>query len=69
VIVEEGWPVAGFGAEVSDRIQRECFDLLDAPVLRVTAPDVPMPYAKTLEKLYVPQPERIMEAVKKVLYR
>jgi pyruvate dehydrogenase E1 component beta subunit len=69
VIVEEGWPVAGFGAEISDRVQRECFDALDSPVLRVTAPDVPMPYAKTLEKLYVPQPERIMDAVKKALYR
>jgi pyruvate dehydrogenase E1 component beta subunit len=68
VIVEEGWPVAGFGAEISDRVQRECFDALDAPVLRVTAPDVPMPYAKTLEKLYVPQPERIVDAVKKALY-
>lgn len=69
VIVEEGWPVAGFGAEIADRIQRECFDYLDAPVLRVTAPDVPMPYSKVLEKAYVPQPERILEAVHKVLYR
>jgi pyruvate dehydrogenase E1 component beta subunit len=69
VIVEEGWPVSGFGAELSDRIQRECFDSLDAPIVRVTAPDVPMPYAKVLEKAYVPQPERVMEAVKKVLYR
>jgi len=69
VIVEEGWPVSGFGAELSDRIQRECFDSLDAPIVRVTAPDVPMPYAKVLEKAYVPQPERVMDAVKKVLYR
>jgi pyruvate dehydrogenase E1 component beta subunit len=69
VIVEEGWPVSGFGAEISDRVQRECFDQLDSPVLRVTAPDVPMPYAKTLEKLYIPQPERVVEAVKRVLYR
>jgi pyruvate dehydrogenase E1 component beta subunit len=69
VIVEEGWPVAGFGAEISDRIQRECFDALDAPILRVTAADVPMPYAKTLEKAYLPQPEKVVDAVKKVLYR
>ncbi len=69
VIVEEGWPVAGFGAEIADRVQRECFDSLDAPVLRVTSTDVPMPYAKTLEKLYLPQPEKVMDAVKKVLYK
>jgi pyruvate dehydrogenase E1 component beta subunit len=69
VVVEEGWPVAGFGAEIADRVQRECFDLLDAPVLRVTAADVPMPSAKTLEKAYLPQPEKVAEAVKRVLYR
>jgi pyruvate dehydrogenase E1 component beta subunit len=69
VVVEEGWRYAGFGAEISDRVQRECFDDLDAPIVRVTAEDVPMPYAKTLEKAYVPQPERILDAVHKVLYR
>jgi pyruvate dehydrogenase E1 component beta subunit len=69
VVVEEGWRVAGFGAEIADRVQRECFDALDAPVLRVTAADVPMPYAKTLEKAYLPQPDRVVEAVKQVLYR
>ena len=69
VIVEEGWRVAGFGAEIADRVQRECFDDLDAPVLRVTAADVPMPYAKNLEKAYLPQPDRVVAAAKKVLYR
>jgi pyruvate dehydrogenase E1 component beta subunit len=69
VVVEEGWRMSGFGGEISDRVQHECFDVLDAPVERVTAPDVPMPYAKTLEKAYVPQPESVVEAVKKVLYR
>jgi pyruvate dehydrogenase E1 component beta subunit len=69
VIVEEGWRVAGFGAEVADRIQRECFDDLDAPILRVTAEDVPMPYAKNLEKAYLPTPEKVVAAAKKVLYR
>jgi pyruvate dehydrogenase E1 component beta subunit len=69
VVVEEGWRMAGFGAEIADRVQRECFDSLDAPVLRVTAADVPMPYAKVLEKAYLPQPERVMEAVHQVLYR
>jgi pyruvate dehydrogenase E1 component beta subunit len=69
VVVEEGWRIAGFGAEIADRVQLECFDSLDAPVVRVTAADVPMPYAKTLEKAYLPQPERVAEAVKRVLYR
>jgi pyruvate dehydrogenase E1 component beta subunit len=69
VVVEEGWRYAGFGAEVADRVQRECFDDLDAPVLRVTAADVPMPYSRMLEKAYLPQPERVAEAVKQVLYR
>jgi len=69
VVVEEGWRIAGFGAEIADRVQRECFDDLDAPVIRVTAEDVPMPYAKTLEKAYLPQPEKVVDAVKRVLYR
>ena len=69
VVVEEGWRCAGFGAEIADRVQRECFDDLDAPVLRVTAADVPMPYSRILEKAYLPQPEKVVEAVKKVLYR
>jgi len=69
VVVEEGWPMSGFGAEISDRVQRECFDALDVPVQRVSAADVPMPYAKTLEKAYVPQPERIIDAVHRALYR
>jgi pyruvate dehydrogenase E1 component beta subunit len=69
VVVEEGWRVAGFGAEIADRVQRECFDSLDAPILRVTAEDVPMPYAKTLEKAYLPQPEKVVAAVQQVLYR
>jgi len=69
VVVEEGWRVAGFGAEIVDRVQRECFDALDAPVLRVTSEDVPMPYAKTLEKAYLPQPEKVAAAVRQVLYQ
>ena len=62
MVVEEGWRIAGFGAEIADRVQRECFDDLDAPVIRVTAADVPMPYAKTLEKAYLPQPEKVVDA-------
>ncbi len=69
VVVEEGWRYAGVGAELADRVQRECFDDLDAPVARVTAADVPMPYAKTLEKAYLPQPERVADAARQALYR
>jgi len=69
VVVEEGWPVAGIGAQVVDDIQREAFDWLDAPVLRVTAADVPMPYNKHLEKLAKPDVPRIVAAVNRVLYR
>ena len=68
VIAEIGWPMAGFGAEVAYRVQRECLDQLDAPVERVTSDDVPMPYALNLEKEVVPQPDDVIAAVKKVLY-
>jgi pyruvate dehydrogenase E1 component beta subunit len=67
VVVEEGWPMSGFGAEISDRVQRECFDALDAPIQRVSSADVPMPYAKTLEKAYLPQPEKVIDAVRRTL--
>jgi pyruvate dehydrogenase E1 component subunit beta len=69
VVAEEGWPFCGVGAQVVDYIQQQAFDYLDAPVIRVTGEDVPMPYAKNLEHLAVPTPARLMEAVKKVMYR
>ena len=69
VVVEEGWPFAGIGAQVVDDIQREAFDWLDAPVLRVTGADVPMPYNKHLEKLAKPDVPKIVAAVNRVLYR
>jgi pyruvate dehydrogenase E1 component beta subunit len=68
VVVEEGWPFAGVGAQVVDDLQREAFDHLDAPILRVTQADVPMPYNKHLEKAAKPSPERVIEAVRKVAY-
>ena len=68
VVVEEGWPFAGVGAEVVDIIQREIFDELDAPVIRVTGADVPMPYNKHLEKVAKADPAKVISAVKKVLY-
>jgi pyruvate dehydrogenase E1 component beta subunit len=69
VVIEEGWRYAGFGAEIADRVQRGCFDDLDAPILRVTAADVPMPYSKKLEKAFLPQPKQIVDAVHQVIYR
>jgi pyruvate dehydrogenase E1 component beta subunit len=69
VIVEEGWGYAGFGGHISDFIQRECFDDLDAPVMRVTGLDVNMAYAANLEREIQPNVERIVAAVNRVLYR
>jgi pyruvate dehydrogenase E1 component beta subunit len=69
VVVEEGWPFAGVGAQVVDTIQREAFDELDAPVLRVTSADVPMPYNKQLEKSAKADPAKVIAAVNQVLYR
>jgi pyruvate dehydrogenase E1 component beta subunit len=69
VIVEEGWPFASVGSELTDFIQRECFDDLDAPVTRVTGLEVNMAYAANLERAIQPSVERIIEAVKAVLYR
>jgi pyruvate dehydrogenase E1 component beta subunit len=69
VVVEEGWPFAGVGAQVVDTIQREAFDELDAPVLRVTGADVPMPYNKQLEKAAKADPAKVIAAVNQVLYR
>jgi len=68
VVVEEGWSFAGVGAQVVDIIQREVFDELDAPVLRVTGADVPMPYNKHLEKAAKADPPKVVSAVRKVLY-
>jgi pyruvate dehydrogenase E1 component beta subunit len=69
VVVHEGWPYGGVGAEVADRVQRLAFDWLDAPVLRVTTMDVPMPYNAKLEQLCMPQPDRVIAAVKRVVNR
>lgn len=69
VSVEEGWPTAGIGAEMAAVMMEHCFDYLDAPVKRVAGLDVPLPYAANLEKLCLPQPSHIVEAVKEVCYR
>ncbi|MEM1030774.1 MAG: pyruvate dehydrogenase complex E1 component subunit beta [Myxococcota bacterium] len=69
VVAYEGWPYGGVGAEVVDRIQRLAFDELDAPVLRVTTLDYPMPYNAALEAHCIPQAPRIVAAAKTVSYR
>lgn len=69
VSCEEGWPFAGIGSEIGMQIMEQAFDYLDAPVVRVTGVDVPMPYAANLEKLALPQVENIVAAVKDVLYK
>jgi pyruvate dehydrogenase E1 component beta subunit len=68
VVAEEGWPFAGVGAQVADLVQREAFDDLDAPVLRVTGADVPMPYAKGLERAAKADAAKIVAAVRRVTY-
>jgi pyruvate dehydrogenase E1 component beta subunit len=68
VIVEVGWPVAGYGAEVAYQMQKHCMDSLDAPIERVTSDDVPMPYAKNLEDEVQPQIKDVVAAVRRVLY-
>lgn len=69
VYVEEGWGFGGIGSQVASIIQEEAFDYLDAPVLRVHQADVPMPYAKYLERISKPSAERVVEACNRVLYR
>lgn len=69
VVAEEGWGFAGVGAQVADLVQREAFDHLDAPVLRVHQADVPMPYNKQLEKLAKTDAAKIAAAVRTVCYR
>ena len=66
VTVEEGWAYAGIGGEVCMQVIENCFDWLDAPPARVAGLDVPLPYAANLEKLALPQPEWVVEAVRKL---
>ncbi len=68
VTIEEGWVTAGIGAEIAAVVMEDCFDWLDAPVMRVAGADVPMPYAANLEHLATPQPPQVVEAAKQVCY-
>src|SRR5579862_6021426 len=68
VVLEEGWELCGIGAQVVDYVQRDCFDDLDAPVIRVHQADAPMPYAKNLERAAKPDAAKTVAAVKRVMY-
>jgi len=67
VVVQEGYPFAGVAAEIVARLQEALFDTLEAPVLRVTNRDVPQPYATKLEKLVMPNPDRVVAAVHRAM--
>ncbi len=69
VVVEEGWQQSGVGAEIAARVMEQAFDYLDAPIIRVSGKDVPMPYAANLEKLALPSVVEVVAAAKAVCYR
>lgn len=69
VIVEESWPLAAIAGELTYMIQKRAFDYLDAPIIRITGGDVPLPYAPTLIEAYLPNPKKVIQAVKQVMYR
>lgn len=68
VIVEEAWPLASISSEIAYKVQRDAFDYLDAPVIRITCADVPLPYAPTLVNAALPNAARVVKAVKEVMY-
>ena len=68
VFVEESWPLAAIATEVAFKVQKDAFDYLDAPILRVMGMDVPLPYAPTLIEAYLPNVTRVIKAVKEVMY-
>ncbi|MDC6448277.1 pyruvate dehydrogenase complex E1 component subunit beta [Alphaproteobacteria bacterium] len=68
ITVEESWPFSSIGSEIVNIVQKHAFDFLDAPIVKVNSADVPMPYSSELEKLYLPQIDDIVKAVKEVNY-
>jgi len=68
VVIDESWPFAGISSEITYVIQKQAFDYLDAPVIRVNAADTSLPYAGTLVDAYMPNPKQVMDAVKQVMY-
>lgn len=69
VVVEEAWPLAAISSEITYHLQRNAFDYLDAPVIRVNSMDIPVSYAPTLVEAALPNVERTVKAVKEVMYR
>ncbi|MEL6734342.1 MAG: pyruvate dehydrogenase complex E1 component subunit beta [Pseudomonadota bacterium] len=69
ITIEEGFPQSGVGAEIAVQIMEQAFDYLDAPVIRITGKDVPMPYAANLEKLALPNSDEVVEAARRVTYK
>lgn len=69
VILEEAWPLASISSEITFNVQKHAFDYLDAPIKRVTSADVPLPYAPTLIEVALPNPAKVIAAVKEVMYR
>lgn len=67
VIVEEGWYFAGLGAQIAESVYSEAFDYLDAPIVRVTGVDVPMPYTRPLEDAAIPDKDRVLKAVRQLV--
>lgn len=67
--IEESWPFAGIGAEISAQVTEQAFDYLDAPIARITGKDIPIPYAANLEKLALPSVKEIVTKAKEICYR
>ncbi|MFS8617254.1 MAG: pyruvate dehydrogenase complex E1 component subunit beta [Solitalea sp.] len=68
VLVEEAWPLANFSTDIAFRVQKDAFDYLDAPVLRINSADTPLAYAPTLVQAALPSAEKVIKAVKEVMY-
>lgn len=68
VILEEAWPLASISSEITFKVQKDAFDYLDAPILRVVSADVPLPYAPTLIEVALPNAAKLIQAVKQVMY-
>lgn len=68
VVIDESWPFAGVSSEIAYEVQKYAFDYLDAPVTRVNSADTSLPYAPTLVEAYLPNPAKIIQAVKEVSY-
>ena len=67
MIVEEGWPFAGLGAQIAESVYSEAFDYLDAPIVRMTGADVPIPYSRPLEDAAIPDRDRVLAAVRRLV--